>query len=103
MAIVLVERILKLVFLAIDALRPLRTLLISKNPAIHVLCFNDKHTVARNDDMINLCRSVSYRDSDVIHVYICMGVEKHLLGEGSLYLPYPTLENCPERHRDWHP
>jgi hypothetical protein len=93
MTIVLVKRVLKLVFLAKDALSPLTTLLVTENPSIHVLRFDNKYPMSRHDDMINLRSSIRCLDSDVIDIEIYFGVEKYLLGESSLNLPDPTFDH----------
>lgn len=37
----------------------------AKNPAIHVFGFNDKHAVFRDDDVVNLGRSIGGGQRDI--------------------------------------
>ncbi len=98
MAIVLVKRILKFVFLSENALRPVRVSFITKNPTIHVFRLNDEHPISGHDDMVNLCGSIRRWYGDVVDIHIDLGIKEYLLGERSLNLTYSPFENRPERH-----
>lgn len=93
MLVVLVERILELELLAAgQRLRPLRTFLVAENPAGHILGFNDKDAEARHDDVIDLRRAVRRGQRDVVDVFVDVGIQEHLLGEGALELSRNAFE-----------
>lgn len=97
-AIVLVEWILEFVLLSKNALCPLRILLITEDPPIHVLRFDYEYSVSRHNDMVNLRCSLGRGDRNVVDVKVNLGIEKYLFGEGSLNLAHPPLNNRPKRH-----
>ena len=57
--IVLVKRVLEAVFFPVQALGPLSALLVAKYPAIHVLGLDDEDAKLRNDDVVDLRRTVA--------------------------------------------
>ena len=83
MPVILVQRILERKLLAAgQRLRPLRTLLITENPAGHVLGFDHENAEARNDDVVDLRRAIAGGQRDVVDVFVDVGIEEDLLGEG---------------------
>lgn len=76
MAIILVKRILKPVFLAKQTLCPLRALHIPEYPAIHVLGLNDEDAVLRDDDVVDLSRAMLGLQRNVVQGDVDFRVEQ---------------------------
>lgn len=76
MAIILVKRILKPVFLAEQILCPLRTLCVAEYPAVHVLGLNDEDAVLRDDDVIDLRRAMLGLQRNVVQRDVNFRVEQ---------------------------
>lgn len=66
MTIVLVKRVLEAVFFSEQALGPLSTLLVAKYPAIHVLGLDDEDAKLRDDDMVDLRRTIAGLQRNVV-------------------------------------
>jgi len=92
MAIILVKRILKPVFLAEQTLCPLRALHIPKYPAGHVLGLDDEDAVLRDDDVVDLGRAMLGLQRNVVQRDIDFGVEQQLLSNSSYGFANPTLD-----------
>ena len=73
-------------------LRPLRTLLIAENPTGHVLGLDHENAEARNDDVVDLRRSVACGQRNVVDVFVDVGVKEDFLGEGGLEFAREAFE-----------
>lgn len=69
-SVILMYRISELVFVAIDVLRPVITVFSSIYPALVCLSFDDKDTINRYDNMINLSSISVVLDEKVIDDFI---------------------------------
>lgn len=61
MAVILAKRILELALLPEDNLCPLWAILGSEYPSLHILGFDNKNAIDRNQNMINLGGAVACR------------------------------------------
>lgn len=73
--VVLAKRILKFVGALVDLLRPLRLLLAAEDPAGHVLRFQHKDAVAREEDVVDLRGAVRRVQRDVVQAAVGLLVE----------------------------
>lgn len=78
MTMVLMDWVLKLELSFEQDLRPCLMLGIRKYPSLVVLSLNDEHPIARNQDVVYLCRAVTMLKCDVIQKVI-VGRTKMLL------------------------
>lgn len=92
MPIVLVQRILEAVLLPKQTLRPLGTLHVTEDPAIHVLSFDDKNAVFGDDDVVDLRCAVHSLQGDVVQREINLGIEQQLLGDSTHSFANPTFD-----------
>ena len=93
MPVILVQRILELELLAArQGLRPLRTLLIAKNPAGHVFGLDHENAEARNDDVVDLRRALAGGQRDVVDVFVDVGIEEDFFGDCGLQLSKQSLQ-----------
>src|ERR1700736_882773 len=98
-AIVLSKRILEPIFLAKQNLRPLGIVFPSKNPAFHVLCFDDKDPKSRNENVVDLRRSVRGWDYKIMNLPINVFVQKHQHAETGCLLADPPSTHCAQTPR----
>ncbi len=63
---VLMERVLELGLSPVDHLRPSALIGASKDPALHVLGFDDEHAVGRHDKMVDLGSSAARGQGQVV-------------------------------------
>ena len=96
--VVLMQRVLELELLAEEVLSPLRTLLVSVDPAVDILCLDDEYSVTRDDDVVDLGRPVRNGDCDIVDVDVRVGIKKELLCQGALNLTKPPLDCRFHRH-----
>lgn len=74
--VILPERILKTVGLTVDFLGPLPIPLLPKDPARHVLCFNNKHSEPGDEDVVNLSHATTTGQVDVVKGRVTVFREK---------------------------
>lgn len=92
MPVILMKRVLEFELFSENTLHPLRAFLVTKNPTVHVLGFNDEYTMPRNNDMVNLGGAIECWNSDIIQSKVYMRVQKCFIGESALNFPYPAFD-----------
>lgn len=92
MAIILVKRVLKSVFLAEQALCPLSTLHVPEYPPVDVFGLDDEDAVLRDNDVVDLRRPMLGLQRNVVQRDIDFGVQKQLLGDSTHGFADPTLD-----------
>jgi hypothetical protein len=97
-AIVLSQRILEPIFLSKQNLRPLGIVFPSEDPALHVLCFDDKDPKRRKENVVDLRRSVNSWDHKVMNLPVNIRVQKHQHAETGCLLANPPSKRCAEAH-----
>jgi len=90
--IVLVKRVLETVFFPKQALGPLSALLVAKYPAIHVLGLDDEDAKLRDDDMVDLRRTIADLQRNVVQRDVDFGIKQEFLGNRAYSFPDPTLD-----------
>ena len=70
MPVILPKWVLKLGFVSVNGLRPVVMIGISKNPSLHIFCFDDENAVRRHNHMIDLGGSVGRSDNHVVKTAI---------------------------------
>lgn len=88
--IVLPQRVLKPKLPSEQTLRPLRIVLVSEDPALHVLGFDDEDTEAGDDHVVDLRCPVDYLYRDVIDRNICLLIKKKPLTKARTNFPEPS-------------
>lgn len=81
MLVVLVERVLKLLEMAVDLLGPVTLICPAKDPTPHVLGFHHKHAIARHNNVIDLGGAVFGGQGDVLNEVVAGFIEKKFGGE----------------------
>jgi hypothetical protein len=76
MAVVLSQWVLELALFAKQNLRPLGLSFAAEDPPTSVLRLYDEDAEARDNDMINLCRSIRGRDDDVVKSRVKISVQR---------------------------
>ena len=89
--VVLMQRILKTVFLPEQALRPLRIALVAEDPAFHVLGLDHTQAEARNDDMVDLRGAVGCRYRDVVDRVVNLVVQHQRVRDRALRFADPAF------------
>jgi len=92
MSFVLEDRILKPGFSSEQDLSPGLLTRIGEDPAIVILGFDNKHAEARNEDVIDLRRTVIHLNGDVVHQVIIGRAE--MTQQDARYLALTAILEC---------
>lgn len=92
MPIVLLQWVLEAKGCSTKLLRPLAVLLVAKDPAFHVLGFDDEEAVSRDDQVIDLCGAVGSGDDDVVELAVGSGGEPEPEPQPRADLAKPAFE-----------
>jgi len=87
----LVQRILKLIFLAINGLCPLVTLRRAEYPAFYIFCLYHKYTVNGHKHMIDLGRTAVRWHNHIVNLAVYVFVEKAPYPGRGDFFSYPSL------------
>lgn len=96
--VVLMQRVLKAVFLTEQTLRPLATLRIAEDPTIHIFGLDNEYPVLRNNDVIDLGRAVIGLKRDVVEWEIGFRVEEQFVRDGTNGFTDPAFYERFEGH-----
>ena len=58
MFVVLMQWVLKFIWMFIDFLCPGLLIVTPENPTFHIFCFDDENPIAGDDNMVDLCRAI---------------------------------------------
>lgn len=84
--------VLEAELLAVQALRPLRTLRISENPACYVFGFDDKNALPGDDNMVDLGRPVARLLRNVVQREIDLRIEQQFVRDSAKRFAEPALD-----------
>jgi hypothetical protein len=92
-AVVLTERILKPGLLPVDALSPVRRVLVSENPPLHVFRLNHEDSVDGDKHMVDLGGAPLAGEHKVVDPSVNFAVETHPHPELGCLFAEPTFED----------
>lgn len=92
MLIVLVQWVLKFKGLFEDLLCPLFLMFFTKNPTLHILCFDNEYAETRNKDMVNLGCAVQGGEGDIMKGMVDLGREEEFCRKPDQGFPEHSFE-----------
>jgi len=91
-SVILMQGVLKLEFLTVNGLGPLRRSFIPENPTAHVFRFDDEDPVKRNEDMVDLGCSSLCRENQIVNASVGVPIEPDPHPELSGFLSEPAFD-----------